>query len=63
MKWSKVNSHCIRSGDYQIARYTIMGEDQFCLRYRGDLIVTKATAAKAKQSADQHEKQQGSAQR
>lgn len=54
MRWSKVNDRCIRSGAYQIAKYTVMGVDQYHVRCRDELIATKDTAAKAKRSADSH---------
>lgn len=54
MRWSKISDYCIRSGEYQIARYTVLGVDQFYARYRGELIATKDTGPKAKQAAEQH---------
>lgn len=54
MRWSKVSSYCIRAGEYQIARYTVLGVDQFHVRHQGELIATKHTGPKAKQAATEH---------
>lgn len=55
LRWKKLNDRCIRSaGGYQIARYRVMGVDQYHVRFRDDLIATKETPEKAKQVAQQH---------
>jgi len=56
MKWSKVNDYCIRSGEYQISKYTLSGENLFVVWHGGVEIGTADSGAKARKIAEKHSK-------
>jgi len=56
MKWSKVNDYCIRSGEYQISKYTLSGEDLYIVWLNGVEIGTADSGNDARKIAEKHSK-------
>lgn len=59
MKWSRVNSTCIRSGAYRISKYTLGGMDYYEIYHGDELIGDAKDGNAARKVAIKHEDKQG----
>ncbi|HET8792088.1 MAG TPA: hypothetical protein VFM75_12845 [Modicisalibacter sp.] len=59
MKWSRVNSTCIRSGAYRISKYTLGGMDYYEIYHGDELIGDARDSNKARKVAMRHQQHNG----
>jgi len=58
MKWTRVNSTCIRLGAYRISKYTLGGMDYYEV-YHGETLIGDARGGnEARKVADKHASRQ-----